>query len=103
MNANTLMSRLRSRGFHPRCPRLCPDDVHRGDGPGALPRFRSRVEENADSVTLELVRPTRLPAPQPGEFMMMYAFGVGEGAISVSGSAVRVRRSDPHHSLRMAP
>ena len=26
-----------------------------------------------------------LPAPQPGEFMMLYAFGVGEVAISVSG------------------
>ncbi len=46
----------------------------------------SRVAENRDSATLVL-EPVEhpLPAPQPGEFMMMYAFGVGEVAISVSG------------------
>jgi len=46
----------------------------------------SRVVENRDSVTLRL-SPSRdpLPPPAPGEFMMMYAFGVGEVAISVSG------------------
>ena len=51
-------------------------------------RVRSRVIENADSVTLEL-EPlgTGLPAPLPGEFMMLYAFGVGEVAISTSGIA----------------
>lgn len=49
-------------------------------------RVRSRVEENRDSATLCL-EPVGdpLPAPQPGEFMMMYAFGIGEIAISVSG------------------
>lgn len=49
-------------------------------------RVRSRVAENRDSATLCL-EPVRqsLPAPQPGEFMMMYAFGIGEIAISVSG------------------
>ena len=49
-------------------------------------RVRSRVTENRDSATLCL-EPVRepLPAPQPGEFMMMYAFGIGEVAISVSG------------------
>lgn len=49
-------------------------------------RVRSRVTENRDSATLCL-EPVRqsLPAPQPGEFMMMYAFGIGEIAISVSG------------------
>src|SRR5689334_11397982 len=49
-------------------------------------RVQSRVEENRDSVTLCL-EPTGEPLapPQPGEFMMMYAFGVGEIAISVSG------------------
>jgi NAD(P)H-flavin reductase len=49
-------------------------------------RVRSRVDENRDSATLRLepvVEP--LPSPQPGEFMMMYAFGIGEIAISVSG------------------
>lgn len=49
-------------------------------------RVHSRVAENHDSATLRL-RPVRepLPAPQPGEFMMMYAFGIGEIAVSVSG------------------
>jgi NAD(P)H-flavin reductase len=49
-------------------------------------RVRERVVENRDSVTLYL-EPVAdaLPTPQPGEFMMMYAFGIGEAAISVSG------------------
>ena len=49
-------------------------------------RVRSRVAENRDSATLRLepVLDT-LTAPLPGEFMMMYAFGIGEVAISVSG------------------
>jgi NAD(P)H-flavin reductase len=49
-------------------------------------RVASRVAENADSVTVHL-EPTHaaLPTPQPGEFMMLYAFGVGEVAISLSG------------------
>lgn len=49
-------------------------------------RVRSRVPENADSVTLCLEpTATELSAPRPGEFMMLYAFGIGEVAISVSG------------------
>ncbi|HTY29540.1 MAG TPA: FAD/NAD(P)-binding protein [Mycobacterium sp.] len=49
-------------------------------------RVRSRVVENADSVTLCLEPTvTELSAPRPGEFMMIYAYGVGEIAISVSG------------------
>lgn len=49
-------------------------------------RVVSRVAENRDSATLVL-QPVgdALPAPAPGEFMMMYAFGIGEIAISVSG------------------
>jgi len=49
-------------------------------------RVRSRVVESPDSATLclapvgEAVR-----SPEPGEFMMLYAFGVGEAAISISG------------------
>ncbi|WP_204079489.1 FAD/NAD(P)-binding protein [Mycobacterium riyadhense] len=49
-------------------------------------RVRSRVVESPDSATLclaplgEAVR-----SPEPGEFMMLYAFGVGEVAISISG------------------
>ena len=49
-------------------------------------RVTHRVVENRDSATLVL-SPVgdALPPPRPGEFMMMYAFGVGEVAISVSG------------------
>lgn len=49
-------------------------------------RVHGRVQENRDSVTLHLepIRET-LRTPQPGEFMMLYAFGVGEIAVSVSG------------------
>jgi NAD(P)H-flavin reductase len=49
-------------------------------------RVRSRVAENRDSATLCL-QPLRepLPRPRPGEYMMVYAFGVGEIALSVSG------------------
>ncbi len=49
-------------------------------------RVRSRVVESADSATLCLEPVDHaLPAPEPGEFMMLYAFGVGEAAISTSG------------------
>src|SRR5262245_58152226 len=49
-------------------------------------RVRSRVAENRDSSTLELEPVDEaLRAPLPGEFMMMYAFGIGEVAVSISG------------------
>lgn len=49
-------------------------------------RVRSRVVESPDSATLTLVPiDEALRTPQPGEFMMLYAFGVGEAAISISG------------------
>ncbi|ETW22418.1 FAD/NAD(P)-binding protein [Mycobacterium gastri] len=49
-------------------------------------RVRSRVVESPDAATLCLdPLDVVLPAPQPGEFMMLYAFGVGEAAISISG------------------
>ncbi len=49
-------------------------------------RVRSRVVESPDSATLCLEPVGEvLRAPQPGEFMMLYAFGVGEVAISISG------------------
>ncbi|WP_460356675.1 FAD/NAD(P)-binding protein [Mycobacterium sp. ZZG] len=49
-------------------------------------RVVSRVVENRDSATLRLAPvDAALPPPAPGEFMMMYAFGIGEIAISVSG------------------
>ena len=49
-------------------------------------RVRRRVVETADTVTLAL-DPVEEPivAPLPGQFTMMYAFGVGEVPISVSG------------------
>jgi NAD(P)H-flavin reductase len=49
-------------------------------------RVTARVVENADSVTLRLEpEQAALATPVPGEFMMLYAFGVGEVAISLSG------------------
>jgi len=49
-------------------------------------RVRSRVVESSDSATLCLEPLGEvLQTPQPGEFMMLYAFGVGEAAISISG------------------
>lgn len=46
----------------------------------------SRRAENHDTVTL-LLRPADRPiqAPLPGQFTMLYAFGVGEVPVSVSG------------------
>lgn len=49
-------------------------------------RVRSRVVESPESATLCLEPvDAALRTPQPGEFMMLYAFGVGEVAISISG------------------
>nr|WP_231995755.1 FAD/NAD(P)-binding protein [Mycobacterium sp. 852002-51163_SCH5372311] len=49
-------------------------------------RVRTRVVESPDSATLCLAPvETALRPPEPGEFMMLYAFGVGEVAISISG------------------
>lgn len=49
-------------------------------------RVVDRSCENRDSATLRLAPVDEpLPPARPGEFMMMYAFGVGEVAISVSG------------------
>lgn len=49
-------------------------------------RIARAVREAADIVTLELV-PQKGEAPpfQPGQFNMLYAFGIGEIAISMSG------------------
>jgi NAD(P)H-flavin reductase len=49
-------------------------------------RVRARTVENFESATtcLEPVE-QRLASPMPGQFMMLYAFGVGEIAMSVSG------------------
>jgi NAD(P)H-flavin reductase len=48
---------------------------------------RSRTEETADIATLVLAPADGVSAPPfaPGQFNMLYAFGVGEAAISISG------------------
>jgi NAD(P)H-flavin reductase len=60
-------------------------------------RIGSRTVENRDSSTLRL-EPLREPlsAPLPGEFMMMYAFGIGEVAISVSGVPIGTDNTITH-------
>jgi NAD(P)H-flavin reductase len=60
-------------------------------------RVRSRVVESPDSATLCL-EPIgeALRTPQPGEFMMLYAFGVGEVAISISGDPTVIDGSITH-------
>lgn len=50
-------------------------------------RIVGRRQETADSVTLDLVPvDAALPAFRPGQFNMVWAFGVGEVPISISGS-----------------
>lgn len=74
------MSEAVTRGWAPESSAMAPTPY----------RVRSKVVENADSVTLCLEpMATELSAPRPGEFMMLYAFGVGEVAISVSGDPSR--------------
>jgi NAD(P)H-flavin reductase len=49
-------------------------------------RVRSRTVETFESATIRLEAVgQRLASPVPGQFMMLYAFGVGEIAMSVSG------------------
>jgi NAD(P)H-flavin reductase len=51
---------------------------------------RHRLRETADTVTLDLVPlGEALPRYWPGQFSMLYAFGIGEIAVSVSGIAPR--------------
>ncbi len=49
-------------------------------------RVMARDQENHDTVTL-VMRPVDAPIPgcRPGQFTMLYAFGVGEVPVSVSG------------------
>jgi NAD(P)H-flavin reductase len=57
-------------------------------------RIVSRRRETSDTFTLELV-PVERAAPfyfSPGQFNMLYAFGVGESAISISGSTSNPER-----------
>ena len=52
-------------------------------------RVTRRTRELADTWTLELVAADgeRLPAYAPGQFTMMYVFGIGEIPVSISGDA----------------
>jgi anaerobic sulfite reductase subunit B len=61
-------------------------------------RIGRRVEETADTVTFALTPlDCPLPEPSPGQFHMLYAFGVGEVPISVSG---RLSHTVHQHTLR---
>ena len=68
--------------------------------PAPLPRRRRRRETH-DTWTLELEPRTRrgLAAFAPGQFAMLYAFGVGEAPISVSA----IRTAAAGSSTRSAP
>lgn len=61
-------------------------------------------DETRDASTLHL-QPVRaaLSAPRPGEFMMMYAFGIGEVAISVSGVPTASDRTITHTIRSVGP
>jgi NAD(P)H-flavin reductase len=75
---------------HDTHPRLDPAPAH-----PLLPAFarvRGRRAETADTFTLTLEPPPGRPglaAFRPGQFNMLYAFGVGEAAISTSGDPAR--------------
>lgn len=73
---------------------------HRADAFVPEPyRVVSTKRELADTVTLELVPVSSLrPAFKPGQFNMIYAFGIGEVAISISGDS---RDGGPYvHTVR---
>lgn len=52
-------------------------------------RVTATCQDTADVATLDLVPVgAAIPEPMPGQFTMLYAFGVGEAPISVSGAPV---------------
>ncbi|MBI2933471.1 MAG: FAD/NAD(P)-binding protein [Planctomycetes bacterium] len=65
-------------------------------------RVRKNRRETADTRTLELVPrdETEAPAWRPGQFMMLYVFGVGEIPISISGDPAQ--REAIVHTVRAA-
>ena len=74
-----------------------PADVRAADAMVPVPyRVVGRARETADTVTLSL-EPVGSPiaTPAPGQFNMLYAFGVGEVPISISGidAGQRVRHT----------
>jgi NAD(P)H-flavin reductase len=57
-----------------------------------VPRFltiQRAVRESADTVTLMLAEPHAREGFAPGQFNMLYVFGAGEAAISISGDPTR--------------
>ena len=67
-------------------------------------RVRSRIVESPDSATLCLVPVGEaVRSPEPGEFMMLYAFGVGEAAISISGDPTVTDGSITHTIRAVGP
>lgn len=64
-----------------------------------LYRVIQRTVETHDTVTLHLAASKgQIPASQPGQFNMLYAFGVGEIAVSMSGDPQD--RSQIVHTIR---
>jgi NAD(P)H-flavin reductase len=61
-------------------------------------RLLSRVRETADTWTLELEPLAGRMVPAPGQFDMLYAFGIGEVPISTSGLAGSA--GDLTHTIR---
>lgn len=55
-------------------------------------RIVERVQENHDTVSLSLARASQAPTFLPGQFGMLYAFGVGEVPISISGDPLQPER-----------
>jgi NAD(P)H-flavin reductase len=62
----------------------------------AVVRVQDYRRENDDTFTLALDPPTPTWSCRPGQFNMLYAFGVGEVAISVSGDPAKVGTSVVH-------
>jgi len=66
-----------------------------------MPRFlrvRRAAAETRDTVTLELDDAAAAPAFAPGQFNMLYLFGAGEAAISISGPPAN--RATLVHTIR---
>jgi NAD(P)H-flavin reductase len=62
-------------------------------------RIRRVVRETRDTFTLDLDAPAGAESFRPGQFNMLYAFGVGDVPISISGDAAR--RDVLVHTTRM--
>jgi NAD(P)H-flavin reductase len=63
-------------------------------------RVRKNRKETADTRTLDLVcdKGSNMPAWRPGQFMMLYVFGVGEIPVSISGDPEQ--RQSVTHTVR---